>query len=109
MDIELINKTLASNPDLVSLSLNIDPRSFKYNLNLTLSSSLEEDNPRINIEFFDISELNLDNLGGGLIQFHCLVVQKLDEQWDRKRFLISPLEDSSASFKCSDIMIYQAE
>ncbi len=93
-----LNRILFNNNCLTNFQLDIELNSFKYNLLLTLSND-----PRsfenVSLYFYDISNLKIKNIGGGLIQFMHLQIIELNNGLDRIKYSIQDLEDQKLSFQ----------
>jgi hypothetical protein len=109
VDLDLINENLLKYIFVQRISLEIEPFTLKYNLTLILQQSEDEYAENFILYFYDVCELNLLNIGGGLIQFMHLNIIKNSDGLDRIKYHIEDLEDGKISFsffKC-EILDYQ--
>lgn len=83
----------------------LDTRPDLY-YDLVLVLEREEDSRLIRLVCKDVSNLRLEDFGGGLTQFRFLKIEDVsDQQWDRVRFRLRELEDSHFECKCFDLLI----
>lgn len=95
--LENFNKILFNNNNLINFQLDIELDSFKYNLLLTLSKDPLSKEKR-SFYFYDVSNLIIKDIGGGLIQFMHLQIIEINNGLDRIKYLIQDLEDEKLSF-----------
>ncbi len=66
-----------------------------------LSLVLEKSGDRVRVIFRDVSNLRIDDFGGGLTQLRGLKIDDISaRQWDRARYSITELEDEK-HFACN--------
>ena len=83
--------------------------SESYECNLTMVLCKDEHTPEedIKIGFFGVSNLKLNEIGGGLSQFCRLDVADIREkQWERLHYYVFDFENKAISFYCRDIEFY---
>jgi len=98
MDLYKLNELLVQNNCVVSLHIDIEKNSLKYNLLLTLSESENIDANKLVLCFWDVSNLQLCEFGGGLTQFMHLKISRLESGLDRMNYVINDLEHETISF-----------
>jgi hypothetical protein len=96
-----INERLIEHNCVLGLSIDIEPRTLKYNLMMTLGTSEESNCGKLHVYFYDISNFNLVDFGGGLTQFMHLKIDTDDSGMDRAYFKITEEEHDNVSFHFS--------
>jgi hypothetical protein len=97
-DLHDLNERLIQNSCVVSLSIDIEKDTLKYNLLLTLSESENESDEKLVLYFWDVSNLQLLEFGGGLTQFMHLNISRLTSGLDRMNFALTELDHRKISF-----------
>ncbi|EHM44028.1 hypothetical protein HMPREF0454_01651 [Hafnia alvei ATCC 51873] len=100
MELNEINKIFINNNILISMHIDITPNSLKYNLLISLSNG-ETTNEKISFYFYDISNMKINDVGGGLTQFMLLKISVVDLFNDRNKYIIEDEEDNKISFEFS--------
>ncbi|MBU2674007.1 hypothetical protein I5654_15195 [Hafnia paralvei] len=100
MELDEINKILINNNVLIAMHIDIDPNSLKYNLLISLSND-ESTNEKLSFYFYDISNMKINDVGGGLTQFMLLKISVVDIFNDRNKYIIEDEEDNKISFEFS--------
>lgn len=98
MELDEINRILVKNNLLITVHIDIEPSSFKYNLLLSLSND-EYSNEKISLYFYDVSNMKMKDIGGGLTQFMLLKISIIDGFYDRSKYIIEDEEDDKISFE----------
>ena len=98
IDLQDLNDRLIKNSCVVSLHIDMEKDTFKYNLLLTLSESENESADKLVLYFWDVSNLKLMEFGGGLTQFIHLKISRLTSGLDRMSFVLNELEHGKISF-----------
>lgn len=93
--LDRLNECLQARDCVISINIRFD--DFKYDLALTLSADTS-DVDAVTIVFQDVSSLNLNGFGGGLTQFMCLQVTRINEGLDRIRYELREVEHGKVSF-----------
>jgi hypothetical protein len=106
VDIDTLSRTFREHPCVKSIHIDLDNRTLKYNLLLTMIDNEEMTKSELIVYFYDIHELNLMEFGGGLSQFIHLSIMKLSQQNDRVRFKVTEKEHSSVAFLCADFEVF---
>ncbi|MEP3243983.1 MAG: hypothetical protein ABJN40_14955 [Sneathiella sp.] len=105
INLDELNKRLLGSNCVLGISLDMEHKSLKYNLVLTLAESEIEGAKKLIIYFYDVSELRLSEFGGGLTQFMHLKIVRNEFQHDRKVYSLSELCDEKISFSFADMDI----
>ncbi|EJE3221916.1 hypothetical protein M4E85_000111 [Salmonella enterica] len=98
MTLNETNKLIYTNNILSNIHIDIDIFTMKYNLLLILSSD-ERIGEEISIHFYDVSNLKLVDIGGGLTQLMHLRISETNYGSDRNRFIIEDLDDGKLQFE----------
>jgi hypothetical protein len=98
IDLNDLNERLIQNNCVVSLHIDMEKDTLKYNLLLTLSESENESDDKLVLYFWDVSNLQLMEFGGGLTQFMHLNIARLTSGLDRMDFALTELEHGKISF-----------
>ncbi len=107
--VELTN-LLRQHTNLLSFDLAVDQRNGECSLTLNLSENENLEANRICVEFVGVSNLSLDEIGGGLIQLTLLTVEDIrDQQLDKLYYQVSDLERESMSFYCRKWILHCPE
>lgn len=93
-----LNELLVRNNCVLALALEMQERTLKYNLSMTLADSESPSARQVVLYFHDVSNLNLSEIGGGLTQFMHLEISLLNPSFDRAIYLLNELEDGKISF-----------
>lgn len=104
--IQDINQRLISHNVVKQLNIEINPFTFYYDLILLLAESEALFADEIQLKFEDVSQLDLSNFGGGLMQFMHLTITKLNLGLERQKYEIKELEDDKIQFKCFKIEMF---
>ncbi len=99
-NLDELKRALLKHTCVRSLHLDMDSKTCKYDLLLTLSVD-EKGKDELTLYFYDIHALKLNDFGGGLSQFLHLTIRKLENGYDRVRYFIEELEHSSVLFQCN--------
>jgi len=106
MSVSFINQQIQGLTVLLDLRLQASGRATSYNLYLALGGSEVSGADAVLIEFLEVGQLCVADLGGGLTQLLGLHVEDVrDNQWDRVSFQVTELERESISFTCKDIRV----
>jgi hypothetical protein len=105
MNLSEVNEKLIEHNCVHGFSIDIEPEALKYNLIMSLGKSEESTCKKLNIYFYDVSQLNLIDFGGGLTQFMHLKIDKDASGMDRAYFQISENEHHNVSFHFSSFDI----
>ncbi|MCU7829161.1 MAG: hypothetical protein KZQ85_08860 [Candidatus Thiodiazotropha sp. (ex Myrtea sp. 'scaly one' KF741663)] len=97
-DLHDLNERLIQNSCVVSLHIDIEKDTLKYNLLLTMSESENESGDKLVLYFWDVSDLQLVEFGGGLTQLMHLNISRLTSGQDRMHFSLTELEHGKISF-----------
>lgn len=102
-DLYELNEKLIQNNCVVSLHIDIEKDTLKYNLLLTLSESENESDDGLSLYFWDVGNLQLTEFGEGLTQFMHLSISRLSSGLDRMNFSLTELEHGSISFNFASV------
>jgi len=108
MDIKQLNSDFIDHRTLKSLSLttDLDSKYFESNLVLCLCKDEYLSDNYVCVEFIGISNLKMQDIGGGLTQIsHLNVSDVSSSQLDRIKYIVTDIENDRISFDCSDINI----
>lgn len=97
-DIERLNERLVENAFVVSIHIDIEEAALRYNLLLSLSDSEHDEQGKLVLLFYDVSNLRLVEFGGGLTQFLHLKLSRISGGLDRKNFSLNELEHGNIAF-----------
>ena len=103
-NLDELKRALLKHTCVRSLHLDIDFKTCKYDLLLTLSVNEVGDN-ELTICFYDVHALKLNDFGGGLTQFIHLTIHEIENGYDRIRYSIEELEHSSILFQCNNFEV----
>lgn len=98
MTLNEINRLIYTNNVLKKIHIDMDTFTMKYNLLLILSSDKNLDK-EILIQFYDITNLQLVEIGGGLTQLMHLKISEQNYGSDRNIFMIKDLDDGKLQFE----------
>ncbi|WP_330986300.1 MULTISPECIES: hypothetical protein [Enterobacterales] len=98
MNFNEMNKSLIKNNVLKFIHIDIDPIDMKYNILLSLSDN-EDFNDVVSFYFYDVSNIRMDDIGGGLTQFMLLKISIIDISNDRNKYKLEDIEDKKISFE----------
>lgn len=98
--IESIDKQLMGYNVVKNLMIEMNSFTLRYDLTLILAESEQLFAKELTVKFEDISQLNLANFGGGLMQFTHLQITKLNDGLERQKYEIAELEEEKIGFRC---------
>ena len=98
-----LNERLIQNNCVVSLHVDIEKDTLKYNLLLTLSASENANDDKLALYFWDVSNLQLTEFGGGLTQFMHLNISRLTSGLDRMRYVLADQENEKIFFNFASV------
>lgn len=101
-DLANINEQLIAHNCVRSIHIDIDRKSLKYNLLLSITNSENLDASEYRLYFYDVSDVRIESFGGGLTQFMHLKIDQINGQLDRSSYRLSDLESEKVSFIFSD-------
>ncbi|MGL4684780.1 MAG: hypothetical protein ACRCV4_17325 [Hafnia alvei] len=102
MDFNEINRILIKNNALKLIHIDIDPSTMKYNILLSLSDD-EDFNDVVSFYFYDVSNIRMEGMGGGLTQFMLLKISIIDISNDRNKYKLEDSEDKKISFEFNSV------
>ncbi len=90
----------------IKFESDMDSDYFECHLYLTLCKDEKYPEDEVKIHFSGVSNLKIDEIGGGISQFCRLdVVNIQDKQWDQLNYYVFDYENDTISFNCKDIEI----
>jgi hypothetical protein len=98
-NLDELKRALLKHTCVQSFHLDLDSKTCKYDLLLTLSVD-EKKKDELTLYFYDIHALKLNDFGGGLSQFLHLTIRKIETGYDRLKYSVEELEHSSIVFQC---------
>jgi hypothetical protein len=91
---------------LFSLEFSSEPDTGFCKLVMHLAKDDSYDAQAIRAEYFNVSNLCISNLGGGLTQLEFLLIEDIaDQQLDRINYQVREVERESLSFLCQRITV----
>ncbi len=104
-DIELLKKRRDCNIiKSFSFETNFSDDSYTCNLKITLCSGVHTPEDSIDIQCLGVSNLKVEEIGGGISQLSRLIVDDIRErQWDGLNYYVYDYEDELISFYCREI------
>ncbi|WP_086930526.1 hypothetical protein [Agarilytica rhodophyticola] len=103
IDLDVLNERLIHHNCVISLRMDMQTESLKYNLLLTLSESEDTTSNKLTLCFYDISDLQISEFGGGLTQFMHLSITCLDSGFDRVNYVLKDKEHEKISFNFASV------
>lgn len=98
MTLRELNEALIEHNCVLNIAIDIEKNSLKYNLMISLGRSEESKDDKLIVYFYDISQLEIKNFGGGLVQFMHLKVDEESSGLDRVNYALQDLEDNKVFF-----------
>ncbi|QXH34337.1 hypothetical protein [Pseudomonas muyukensis] len=100
-----LNEVLVAHNCLRSIDIQLNDEGVAYDLFLSVSVPEEIGGAVVRVRFFDVSQLAIEDFGGGLTQLMHMHVDKLDSGLDRVRYRFSDLEGERVSFYFSSFSV----
>ena len=89
----------------IRFETNFNDEHFSCSLNIELCSDDHTPEDSIHIMCLGVSDLRIEELGGGVSQLGHLIVDDIrDRQWDRLNYHVYELENEVISFYCRDVV-----
>ncbi|GAL43569.1 MULTISPECIES: hypothetical protein [Citrobacter] len=102
MNINKLNHALINSNILKMVHIDIDPITMKYNVLFSLSDN-EDVVDEVSFYFYDVSNMRMEDIGGGLTQFMHLKISVIDVSNDRNKYKLEDVEDSKISFEFNSV------
>lgn len=96
--LENLNESLVTYSCVKKVSINLEFPACKYNLILIMQESDNEFSNEFKLVFYDVSNLELKNFGGGLTQFMHLRIIKDENGLSRIKYHLQELEEDKIYF-----------
>lgn len=84
------------------MHIDIEPATMKYNLLFSLSDN-ENFSDDVSFYFYDVSNVKIEDVGGGLTQFMHLKISTIDVLNDRNKYMLEDIEDKKISFEFNSV------